>query len=346
MPKSSEEHKSQRKESVYRLVVQRETGIRTREIAERLDYKERTARDYLSELEAEYRITKDKWDWFPMPTDLQKPLRFEPRPEEAVVLYIALRMFVKQSDRRNPLAENLLLKMAHLANTELHLGDDLEQAAAALARRETDKDYEDIFRQVVRAYLQRKKLEIVYHPYRSAPFATVISPYLIEPSSFGYGSYAIGHSSTPDALRTYKLERIREAKLTSESFEVPADFPGLEILRNAWSIFYGEAEVHVVLRFAPEVARRVRESNWRGANTTLEDDPQKPGFLRYAFDIADTTDLKPWIRTWGANVEVLEPTSLRDEMTGEARALAHLYGWHTSTSATLDDESYDDIYGD
>ena len=341
MPKISDSRRSDRKARVYELIRSRGSGIRTVEIANILNVPERTVRDYLIELEAEYKVTKEGWYW--LPVQMRQPIKLEPTPDEAVVLYIALRMFVKQSDRRNPLAETLLLKMAQLANTELHLGDSLEQAAAELAQRPIDPDYEDIFLQVVRAYLHRRKLEITYHPYRSEPFITVIEPYLIEPSGIGFGTYALGFSSTLQALRTYKLERIQKARLTNETFTVPIDFPGLEILRSAWSIYYGEANVHVRLRFAPEVARRVRESNWRGLNPEMTE--VTDGYLDYAFDIAATTDLKPWIRTWGANVEVLEPATLRDELIGEARALAHLYGWETTTARNSTHSRFDDIFG-
>ncbi len=348
MPKISDQRRHERKQSVLDLIVSRESGIKTSEIAEVLNISRRTVDDYLRELEDEHRVWKDGWFWLPMPLQLQRPLKLEPSPEQAVVLYIAMRTFVKQSDRRNPVAERLLLKMAKLAANELHLGADLEQAAAELAKRDTDKDYEDTFLQVVRAYLYRKRLKIIYHPYRSEPFETIIEPYLIEPSGFGYGAYVIGHSSKPNDLRTYKLERIQHAELSRDAFEVPAEFPGLEILRNAWSIFYGENAVRVVLRFAPEVVRRVQESNWRGADIETWDDPYYEGYLNYAFTIANTTDLKPWIRTWGANVEVLEPSSLRDEMTGEARALAKLYGWNTSSGRSEHDDRssrFGDIFG-
>lgn len=344
MGRISDESRVERKQRVLDLVKRRETGITTSEIAEVLNFKTRTVRDYLNELMDEYRVEREGKQWLPIPK--QKLVKLEPTPEEVVVLYLAMRMFVKQSDRRNPLAQDVLLKMARLASNELHLGDDLEQAAAVMAQQPEDADYEDVFRQVVRAYLQRKMLRITYHPYHKEPFQTTIAPYLIEPSSFGYGTYAIGYSRTPDALRTYKLERIREARLTQEEFVVPKDFPGLDILRNAWSIFIGEAHVHVVLRFAPDVARRVKESNWRGINAVLQDDPDRVGYVRYSFDIADTTDLKPWIRTWGANAEVLEPADLRDEMIGEARALAHLYGWHTQSDRSNPHSRFNDIFGD
>lgn len=346
MPRISAQRQDERLEAVWALVKTHGIdGIKTREVWETLEFPERTVRDYLYTLEEQFRVRREGQFWFPTEAHLQKPLRLEPSPEQAVILYIALRMFVKQSDRRNPLAINLLLKLANLANTELNLGAELEQAASELAHKEEDADYEDVYRTVVRAYIQSKRLQIVYHPYHSEPFTTTIEPYLIKPSAFGYGTYVIGHSSTPDALRTYKLERIREAKLLHETFTKPDDFPGLEILRNSWSIYYGEEPVQVVLRFAPEVARRVRESNWRGVDSKPVADPEKPGYLLMVMDIADTTDLKPWIRTWGANVEVLEPQSLRKEMKGEARAIAQLYGWDTSGRNSNPHSRFGDIFG-
>lgn len=342
MPKISDQARNTRKEQVYRMVTNHPEGIKTSEIEQVLNIPDRTLRDYLRALEEEYRIWKEGWYWKPMPSDLQRPIKIEPTPEQAVILYIALRTFVKQSDRRNPLAEKLLMDLARLANNKLHLGEDLERAAAELAQETTDENYQDIFQVVVRAYLQRRRLRVIYHPYRSEPFETVVSPYLIEPSGFGYGTYIIGHSSTPNALRTYKLERIQAAELTSETFEVPADFRGLEILRNSWSIFTSDKTIHVVLRFKPEVARRVRESNWQGENIEFGEAGDD---LLYAFDIADTTDLKPWIRTWGANCEVLEPQSLRNEMTGEARALAAMYGWQTTGGRDDRSSRFKDIFG-
>jgi predicted DNA-binding transcriptional regulator YafY len=199
----------------------------------------------------------------------------------------------------------------------------------------------------MRAYIHRCKVEIVYQPYRGRSFVTVFAPYLLEPSAIGFATYAIGHSQVVNALRTYKLERIEQAKLLSrEEYSIPADFAGLDLLRNAWSIYYGEETTQVKLQFHPDVAKRVEETNWHPSQQ-LEWDADQPDYLRVSFDVADTTDLKPWIRTWGANCEVLAPASLRDEMMGEARRLARLYGWHTSRAADQDEHGrFADIFGD
>ena len=80
-------------------------------------------------------------------------------------------------------------------------------------------------------------------------------------------------------------------------------------MRHAYSIYYGDDVIPVTLRFHPQVTRRVLETHWRTAREP-EWDAELPGYLRVTFEVADTTDLKPWIRTLGANCEVLEPREL------------------------------------
>jgi len=40
----------------------------------------------------------------------------------------------------------------------------------------------------------------------------------------------------------------------------------------------------------------------------------------------------PWIRGWGADVEVLEPEELREQMMGETRRMAQMYGWYVAST--------------
>ena len=37
-------------------------------------------------------------------------------------------------------------------------------------------------------------------------------------------------------------------------------------------------------------------------------------------------EMKPWIRQWGAAVEVITPDELRAELIDEVRAMAQVYG--------------------
>jgi predicted DNA-binding transcriptional regulator YafY len=341
--KTSHDDKEAKIERVYRLLRQEGDWMKESEISEILKIPQRTLNNYLRALEAEGKVVKEGMSW--RLGDLQpKVLRqLKLEPEQAMVLYLAIRLFVKQSDKRNVDAENVLSALAEILSADAQLGQDISNAANELAQRPFQEGYSDIFRAVMRAYIYRCPIRIVYHPYRGESFETVFRPYLLEPSAIGFSTYMIGLSSRLGTLRTYKIERILHAEvLYRERYEIPQDFAGLALLQNAWSIFYGEETIAVTLRFHPDVARRVQETFWHPSQQAVTEDPEKTGYVLLRFAVADTTDLKPWIRTWGANCEVLEPQSLRDELRGEARRFAELYGWNLGATR----KRFSGIFGD
>jgi predicted DNA-binding transcriptional regulator YafY len=346
MPRINNDDYNSRLQRVLLHLSKYPEGLRTAEISEALKMEERTVRNYLYKLEGQGRVANDDLHWVALSQHLTpRPLTTE--AEEAMVLYLAVRLFVKQSDKRNFSAENVLEKLANILSKDLGLDDDIANAAKELAKRPVDKDYADVLRMIMRGYLYRQPVRIVYHPYRGEPFETIIEPYLLEPSAIGFSTYVIGHSSIVNRLRTYKIERISKAAIVrGENYYIPPDFPGLSLLQNAWSIFYGDETVQVVLRFHPDVARRVQETYWHPSQQPVTPDPEKTGYVRLQFEVADTTDLKPWIRTWGANCEVLHPDTLRDEMVGEARRFAELYSWEIGGGKMSREDRFNSIFGE
>jgi CRISPR-associated endonuclease/helicase Cas3 len=86
---------------------------------------------------------------------------------------------------------------------------------------------------------------------------------------------------------------------------------------------YGDGDLEMVkLRFSQFVSPRVRETRWHPSETLTE----TPEGLVWEAQIGDITEIRPWIRGWGADCEVLEPAGLRDEMIYETRRLARRYG--------------------
>ncbi len=350
MPKIEEATKQQRLDRIYLLLTRHSLGLAEGEIANEIGLGRRTVNNYLRELEIQGKAYKDGLYWLPFTLKETRLRPFDLSPEEAVTLYLGARLLVKQQDKRNEPAETALLKLATVLKADAGVGGEIEQAAHELAGYPIQEGYQPIFRDVVRGYIYRKQIEVVYQPLKSnKSFQTVFSTYLIEPSPIGFSTYLIGHSSVSNALRAYKLERIKSVRITRDEYALPPDFPGLEILRNAWSIVLGEETVHVMLRFSPDVKKRVLETRWHPSQKT-SDDPEKPGWLCWQVDVADTLDLLPWIRGWGADCEVLEPKELRETLMGEAKAMAERYGWQVR-STNGDNEislrdSFQDFFGE
>jgi predicted DNA-binding transcriptional regulator YafY len=150
-------------------------------------------------------------------------------------------------------------------------------------------------------------------------------PYCLEPYPDGNSIHAIGMCPDLKELRTFKLERIRSVRPTEESFPPPADFDVDEYTCAAWGIWgrAGSKPVSIILRFSPSVAERVRETVWHESQS-LEDCPD--GSLLFRAAVAEPLEMYPWIRGWGADVEILAPKELRERFCEEVRRMKELYG--------------------
>ena len=125
----------------------------------------------------------------------------------------------------------------------------------------------------------------------------------------------MGLDETRDAMRTFKIERIVDLRVTNDRFDAP-DAGDLErVLRRAWDIIGDQDEVTVVLRFAPSVAARVQEATWHPTQAVRE---EADGSLRWTARVAGTIEVRLWVLSWGDEVEVLEPTGAPRRRHGPA----------------------------
>lgn len=323
MPRISEESKQRNKEQVL-MLIRRHRGLREAEIAEMLSIERRTTYNYLSELEYEGKVYKDKLNWLASDSAGSWLRRFELTAGEAFTLYLATRQFVKQTDKQNPMALSALSRLAEVLKSDLPVSDQIFTAVQELRKRKKDTDYENILSTIIKAYLLRHSVTLTYRTAQDQTVQTTFKTYLIEPSAIGFTLYLIGYSSHVDALRSYKIERIETAVPNPhDTYTIPDTFPGLDILQNAWSIMLGETTERVVLRFQRErIIRRVLETNW---HPSQDYEKEADGSLRWWVDVADINDMKPWIRGWGDDVEVLKPDHLRHHLIHTTKQLAEIY---------------------
>ena len=304
--------------------------LRTREIADMLEVSEDTAYHYLTELSSSGRLplTKDKWYW-----QLAEGAKFELLPmklnlAEGTALYLAARLLTQIHDEHNMHTLSALAKLVSAMPGTIapHLHAIVDMARE---RQKGQQDRSDIFEALALGWAIHRKVRLIYAPPHRKTFECQFSPFLLEPSAIGRTFYAIGYSNPPDALRTFKMERIEFADLTKEPFEVPADFDGPALLSRAWGVMYGDEEpIEVRLRFSHWVTKRVKETLWHPSQQIVE----TAEGCEWTAQIGDTLEIENWIRGWGSDCEVLAPGELREKMVKEARRLAHIYGVMTKTT--------------
>lgn len=243
---------------------------------------------------------------------------------EALALYLPARRAARQTLMAQPHVANGLEKLATALKQPMT--ERLVKAANVILAQTAQPERVAIMETVTRGWIERHKIRIAYRGLHARQTGHhVINPYLIEPALWSDGAYVIGYSDYFDDIAVFKIERIESAELKLETFEIPEHFDEQELLRYAWGIWRSEDEPEwVKLRFASgDATRRVKETIWHPYQKPIVDTPD--GGCIWEALVSEPREMIPWIRGWGADVEVVEPRKLREELADTAKYLAIQY---------------------
>ena len=95
-----------------------------------------------------------------------------------------------------------------------------------------------------------------------------------------------------------------------------------EYIRETFGIFRGKKTQNVCLRFAADIAPWIAEQSWHPAQKTHTD---KNGRLCLTLPVADFREIKREILRYGAQVEVVSPVALRNEIKQEIENMRKVY---------------------
>ena len=324
MPIIDAETKTQRLEALLRLACQRPGGFTTRAVAAELGVQERTARRYIVELAGTGRLpvetVKGVWRLIEGGQMALAPLHLN--LNEALAVYLAVRLLSGYSDKSNPHAVEALRKLS--SATPPAIGEHIRRTAGGAAGRRKDEAYVARLETLAQAWAERRRVRFRYvGAGKNETTERQVDPYFIEPSAIGFSCYLIGYDHTRAAIRIFKVERMGPVYLMDHRFEPDSGFDPYRYLENAWGIMGGDEVIDVRLRFSEAVRERVYESDWPGMLT--RDDLPGGGCL-LTLRVAHYREMLPWIRGWGPDCEVLEPEELRGRIAGDMRKAAAVYG--------------------
>jgi predicted DNA-binding transcriptional regulator YafY len=294
-------------------------GLSTRDLAERIGISQRQAQRDLKALEeylgVPFYLEANRWVvnrefWL-------QPLRFS--LPEAMGLLLSARLMLRHADHADEFTASAYEKLAAILPEPIR--DTLAEAASGLARKPADGHHTRILRDLVTGWAERRKVRITYSMERT--FERTVWPLFLEPSPLGHGIYLLAWDQKLAAVRSYRLERMTDARLLEETFEPPAGFDAGSHLGQAWGIWGPGDPVEVELIFAPSVARRVQETVWHPSQVL---EPLSDGRVRLTLRVSSWLELRHWVLGWGETVEVLRPPELRNSIRTAVASLAHIYG--------------------
>ena len=193
----------------------------------------------------------------------------------------------------------------------------LEEASAAYYphhRGQKEPPAPEIFETAHRAIKERKVCNITYRAITTGQTKTYpITPFRLLYYHNGY--YLLCRNPNYDDLLTLAAERIQALELTSQTFEPPDDLDIEHHIQHAFGITL-EDPMDVKIRFSAWQARYIKQRIWHPSQEIEELDT---GEIILSFHASGSYDIKTWILSHGADAEVLEPASLREEIVEELK---------------------------
>ncbi len=243
-------------------------------------------------------------------------------PPEALALYIGGRRLQQHTKTGQQDVANALEKLANALHRPLVR--EMVLAAQTVLNQEQDAQQVDNLRKIMEGWMNGRRLRITHQsPHAPTPRDYMVTPYQLEPAVWGDGVYLIGYSDYHRGIATFKLSRIQRVSVTMEPFPPPDDFDSRAMLQHAWGIWNSDKQPETVrLKFSAYVMPYVKETIWH-PEQTIQELPE--GGCIWQADIAEWREMLPWVRGWGADVEVLGPPELREELVKTAVRLNKQY---------------------
>ncbi|EGT4083565.1 WYL domain-containing protein, partial [Clostridioides difficile] len=119
----------------------------------------------------------------------------------------------------------------------------------------------------------------------------------------------------------FKLCRIKDYKVLEEKYNVDKSFSWDEYSKNSIGIYKGE-EINVVIKISHPFSTIIKEKVWVNNQQIIEYDDKS---IMFKAKMRGYEEIKSWILSMGAYVEVVEPDRLRNDILSEIEKMKKIY---------------------
>jgi len=183
----------------------------------------------------------------------------------------------------------------------------------------TDKKYikeysgkEEIINILIDGLIHQKTCLVTYHSFNTDKS----KKYRIDPLKiFEHqgGLYAFVNVTRFKTVRMLAIERVLEIKQLDDNFTYPEDFDANKLLESAFKLTLDDP-IEVKIWFSKDQARYIEERQWAVEQKIKK---QYDGSLILTIKTSGVFDVKKWVMSFGADAVVLEPLSLKENISAE-----------------------------
>ncbi len=179
---------------------------------------------------------------------------------------------------------------------------------------------------VYNAIVDKKAINLHYKNFGETTSIRTVSPYMLKEYRNQWYMIAYVHElNKPDKTLLHRLSRIVEVEPTEENYIEDATFDGNKYFKYSLGVFHKHAEepIDVKLRIRGKgIIKLLLEDK---IHPTQESIPINDQEMFLSIRIYNTPELENMILGWGEHIEVMEPLSLRVQMSKRISEMLKLY---------------------
>ena len=202
----------------------------------------------------------------------------------------------------------------------LNMTKDLSSTVSAEQRRPAGT--ENMYG-LMHAIKNRLQIKFLYRKFWNEEVrARTVDPYLLK--EFRNRWYVITFETKGNAIKTFALDRITELEITSVKFNRNDKINIDDVFQHSFGIITGDGQrpENIILSFDPLQGKYIKSLPLHTSQKVLIDNEDE---LRISLELHLTHDFLMEIRSFGEDVEVIEPASLKKMVTDSLKRTSKQY---------------------
>lgn len=176
-----------------------------------------------------------------------------------------------------------------------------------------------LYNEIIYAYITKRKMKIYYKSLTSGKNSRIIHPY----GMFNYKGdlYMVAYCENKKNFLDFKVCRIYSYEVLNEKYKIDRAFNWEDYSKNCVGI-YKDGEFDVVFKVKYPFSIIIKEKIWVDNQQIIENEDNS---IIFKARMKGYSEIKSWILSMGANVEVVEPQNLREDIILEIEKIKKLY---------------------
>jgi predicted DNA-binding transcriptional regulator YafY len=134
--------------------------------------------------------------------------------------------------------------------------------------------------------------------------------------------YTVGLHGGRGAVRCLKLNRFTRCELTDEGYSIPRSFSLGRHLGNAWRMIRGKKRYDVELRFDPDFAETIADTQWHPTQSVTWN---RDHSITFRCSVDGLDEIVWWVLSMGPHCQVRKPKALAERVKALAEKMVELY---------------------